>query len=632
MSRYYYQPGFTVEGTDIFSSVFSVEEGNKRYPVVVKLKSNAIDFSYVKINMQHPIHPEVVIPWFSVNLKENEHTDFFMQHAHDYEKKVSVDNNANFHIHYFWGLDNKDFLKNEPFIKSISVRHLLLCLFDDLNNPLGDFRKYSPEITETVLSKLNESKIYKLIWRKYSFYRELYDYETSKHPEYYNRLKVLYAEYLPLLMDDVYYKEIPYKTLQKDDFWLQNPEQELEKLTEINKKYSIDDDSLKPIQNYFLKRHAILNALKINAGNLFIPIIATSALAGLLFLINWICWLNGIFKHTTWIWGTGVFFFASSLILLATRKNFINMIMPRIFVAVLSILFVLVGAEELFTRMINVNTFGVAITAFLCLIIITFFLFSESRQHSPAYKVSIHPKMYNIKIVPILVHAFNFANVLVLGLQLVVMPQMVERSDYIKSNKYADALSKIEYTLKDCEEFYENVSKLEQYHDNPSLTNNSAIYKDRLELKNYIYLDTLFGSMLNERFKAIQYPSEVQVAIHKGQIIDSLRFILTHFYGTIQQYKILKEICTYQPNTTKLLATYPFNSPFSKIYELTPEQEKVIIMIKPLKRDCFSFDLKNKLGDKILFPALMMMQVCISLLLGIVGQLIISDKTVTEAL
>ena len=451
MSRYYYQPGFSVESTDIFSSVFSVEEGKERYPVLVKLKSNAIDFSYVKINMQHPIHPEVVIPWFSVDLKESEHTDFFLQHAHDFEKKVSVENNTDFHIHYFWGLDNKDFLKNEPFIKSISVRHLLLCLFDDLNNPLGDFRKYSPEITKTILSKLNESKVYKLIWRKYSFYRELYDYETSnKHPEYYNRLKVLYAEYLPLLLNDDYYKEIPCKTLQKDDFWLQNPEEELDKLAEINKKYRIDDDSLKTIQNYFLKRHAVLNALKINAESLFIPIIATSALAGLLFLINWICWFNNIFKHTTWIWGTGGLFFRV-IDIVSYQKELYQYDNAKDFCSCSNNPFALVGAEELFTSMIGIKTFGVVITAFLCLIIITFFLFSESRQHSPAYKVSLHPKMYNIKITPILLHALNFANVLVLGLQLVIMPRMVERSDYIKSDIFASKLNEIEYTLQDCE-------------------------------------------------------------------------------------------------------------------------------------------------------------------------------------
>jgi hypothetical protein len=487
---------------------------------------------------------------------------------------------------------------------------------------------------------------------------------------------VLYAEYLPLLLNDIYYKEIPYKTLQKDDFWLQNPEQELDKLAEINKKHRIDDDSIKQIQNYFLKRHAVLNALKINAGSLFIPIIATSALAGLLFLINWVCWLNDVYKYTTWIWGAGVFFFASSLVMLATKKNFVNMIMPRIFVAVLSILFVLIGAEELFTRMIDVKTFGVIITAFLCLVIVTFFLFSESRQHSPAYKVSLHPKMYDIKITPILLHAFNFANVLVLGLQLVIMPRMVERSDYIKSDIFASKLNEIEYTLQDCEEYSKNAFGLDQY-DNVLLsvgntrTDGSTLikrdstttilsvklinslptikqlqeknekYKDRLELDRYVYLKKHLETMINDSLKAIELHevnpedalNSIEISIAKGRVVDDLRSDLLTFYRFMQQDSILKEICTYQPDTTLITSIYPFNSPFSKKYGFKYEP-KDVIMIKPLKRDCFTnrlFDDKTK-DETLLYPTLMIMQVCISLLLSIVGQLIISDKTVTEAL
>lgn len=625
MSRYYYQPGFSVESTDIFNSVFSVEEENKHYPVQVKLKSNAVDFSYVKLDMEHPIHPEVVIPWFSVDLEESEHTDFFLQHAHEFEKKVSVEKNSNFHIHYFWGVDNKKFLKNEPFIQSLSVRHILLCLFDDLNNPSGHFRKYSPEMTDAVLNKLNESSVYKLIWRKYSFYRELYDYETSgKHPEYY----VLYAEYLPLLMDDTYYKEIPYKTLQKDDFWLQNPEQELDRLAAINKKHGIDDDSIVQIQNYFLKRHAVLNALKINAGSFFIPIIATSVLAASFFLINWICWLSDVFKHTTWIWGTGVLFFILSLAILP-KKNFINMIMPRIFVAVLSILFVIVGTEELFTSMIGVNTLGVIITTFLCLIILSFFLFSESRQHSPAYKPSLH-RMYDIKITPILIHAFNFANVLVLGLQLVIMPKVVDRSDYVKSDAFAKNISTIEHTLDDCEEFSKNVAKFKLY------PTESAKYEERLKLEKYIFLNKHLGSTINKKLESSIYPEDksnnVTKLIYynsKGQIVDDLHSDLLSFYGFILQDSILKEICTYQPNPDVIYKDHPpYDSTFYSEYQLGYEPENVI-MIRPLKSDCFSFDLSDKI---LLYPRLMIMQVCISLLLGIVGQLIISDKTVTEAL
>ncbi len=678
MSRYYYQPGFSVESTDIFSSVFSIEieDGKEHYPVQVKLKSNAIDFSYVKFDKEHPIHPEVAIPWFSVDLEESDHTDFFLQHAHDFEKKVFVDKNSDFHIHYFWGLENKEFLKNEPFIKSLSVRHVLLCLFEDLNNPSGDFRKYSPEMTNAVLTKLSKSTVYKLIWRKYSFYRELYDYEASKHPEYYNRLKVLYAKYLTLLLKDVYYENIPYKTLQENDFWLQNPECELDKLAEINKKHRIDDDSLTQVQNYFLKRHAVLNALKINAGSLFIPIIATSALAGLLFLINWICWLNGIFKHTTWIWGAGTFFFVSSLAMLAAKKNFINMIMPRIFVAILSVLFVIVGTEELFTRMIDVNASGVAITVALCLTVLIFFLLSESRQHSPAYKPSLH-RMYDIKITPILFHAFNFANVLVLGLQLVIMPQIVDRSDYIKSDIFADKLCEIEYTLKDFEDFSKNVTELDRYHNSllsientktsgiSSITVNDSIktslhlnlgnyiptlkqlreknkeYKERLELNRYVYLKTKhLKPMIDKRLETTEKSYEgklesvidsIQFTIKKGRALEDLHSQLTQYYREMQQDSILKELCTYQPNTTKILTTLPYSSHFSKVYKLTYNPKKVII-IKPLKNDCFSIKLFKNDDKILLYPTLMMMQICISLLFGIVGQLIISDKTVTEAL
>lgn len=683
MSAYFYQTGFDIESTDIYESVFSIqqltEKGEKTYPVQVKLKSNAIDFSFVKEDIDNPIRPEVIMPWFSVDLQESEHTDFFLQHTADYEERISVVNNPDFQIHFFWGIENKDFLKNKKFINFISIRQVLLCLFEDLNNDSGDFRKYSPEATDKVLEKLNRSTVYKLIWRKYSFYRELHDFEITKHPEYKNRLQVLYAEYLPNLLDDVYYKEIPVKSLQSDDFWLQNPEQELETLARINKKHQIDEDSLVAIQNLFLKKHAMLNALRIKAGDLFIPIIGTSILACLLFIVTWICWLNDVFKHTTWIWGAGVFFFVSSLLLLlVTKKNFINMIMPRILVAILSVLFVMIGAEELITSMIDINAFGVTATAFLSLLILIFFLFSESRQHSPVYKVSLHLKMYNIKIVPILLHAFNLANVFVLGLQLVVMPHIVDRSDFIKSDIFAEKLREIEYTLSDCEEYSKNVAELDQYHNsllsignsrtggfstlkiNDSTTTNLRVnlenyiptlkqlrekykkYKERLELGRYIYLNKHLDSMVNKSWETITKNSykepenvldSIQIAITKGRGVDDLHFQLTHFYRAIQQDSILKEICIYQPDTTKISATAPFNSPFSKEFKLTYKPKNVII-IKPLKSDCFSIRLFNdKTNDKILlYPALMMMQVCISLLLGIVGQLIISDRTVTEAL
>lgn len=222
------------------------------------------------------------------------------------------------------------------------------------------------------------------------------------------------------------------------------------------------------------------------------------------------------------------------------------MIMPRILVAVLSILFVIVGTEELFTGLIGINTNGVTATVILSFILLTLFLYSESRQHSPAYKPSfrfktIKTKIYNIKIAPILIHAFNFTNVLVLLLHLYIMPKIVNMSDYIRSDKFADAFSKIEYTLKDCEEFCENVAKFEQHHNNLSLAE-SVKYEERLMLDKYHYLSKHLASMINDSLKAVGYSSkDVHPAIRKGQIVDDLRFQLTHFYGVIRQDSILKK-------------------------------------------------------------------------------------------
>jgi len=328
--------------------------------------------------------------------------------------------------------------------------------------------------------------------------------------------------------------------------------------------------------------------------------------------------------------------------------------------------------------MIDVNTFGVAITAVLTLIILIFFLFSESRQHSPAYYPSLH-RMYDIKITPILLHAFNFANVLVLGLQLVIMPQVVDRSDYVKSDVFifAKKLREIEYTLKDFEEYSKNVTELDQYQNSllsigssktdgrsllkfkdtiiadlevnlenllptkKQLQEKNKNYRKRLELDRYVYLSKHLDSIVNKSFetteKLYDIPKNaldsIQLIIEKGRNVDDLRFQLTHFYRVIQQDSILKELSTYQPDTAKIMLACSakdsiiFNK-FKEKYKLTYEPKNVI-MIKPLKRDCFSKNLNHKI---LLYPNLMMVQVCISLLLGIVGQLIISDKTVTEAL
>jgi hypothetical protein len=147
--------------------------------------------------------------------------------------------------------------------------------------------------------------------------------------------------------------------------------------------------------------------------------------------------------------------------------------------------------------------------------------------------------------------------------------------------------------------------------------------------------------MINDSLKAIELHevnpedalNSIEISIAKGRVVDDLRSDLLTFYRFMQQDSILKEICTYQPDTTLITSIYPFNSPFSKKYGFKYEP-KDVIMIKPLKRDCFTnrlFDDKTK-DETLLYPTLMIMQVCISLLLSIVGQLIISDKTVTEAL
>lgn len=673
------------EGSDMYRSIFFKRMGEiaddteDKSHIYIKLKPDAIDFSYFTLDTDDPMVVRRETDWFTLPLGSSEQTDNFLLNTRQYELDIET-TDTSFRLYYAnrnTHFSNLETLKNELHPSNIGIREVLLCLFHDLNSSESDLRRHTTADTiASILTRLNESEVYGYIWKKFAFYKALYDFETHyKHPDLRDELKVRYIEFLPKLLDEKIYDEIPVEHFHRKNWWL-NPEEELDKLAEINKKYRIDDDSPKQIQNYFLKRHAVLNALKINAGSLFIPIIATSALAGLLFLINWICWLNGIFKHTTWIWGAGTFFFVSSLAMLAAKKNFINMIMPRIFVAILSVLFVIVGTEELFTRMIDVNASGVAITVALCLTVLIFFLLSESRQHSPAYKPSLH-RMYDIKITPILFHAFNFANVLVLGLQLVIMPQIVDRSDYIKSDIFVDKLCEIEYTLKDLEDFSKNVTELDQYHNSllsientktsgiSSITVNDSIktslhlnlenyiptlkqlreknkeYKERLELNRYVYLKTKhLKPMIDKRLETTEKSYEgklesvidsIQFTIKKGRALEDLHSQLTQYYREMQQDSILKELCTYQPNTTKILTTLPYSSHFSKVYKLTYNPKKVII-IKPLKSDCFSIKLFKNDDKILLYPTLMMMQICISLLFGIVGQLIISDKTVTEAL
>ncbi len=699
------------ESCNMYRSVFfkrmdkSVGDTEDKSHIYIKLKPDAIDFSYFTRDTDDPMVVRRETAWFSLPLVSSEQTDNFLLNARQYELDIET-TDTSFRLYYAnrnTNFSNLETLKNEKHLSYIGIREVLLCLFHDLNSAESDLRRHTTADTiASILTRLNGSEVYGYIWKKFAFYKVLYDFETHyKHPDFRDELKVRYIEFLPKLLDEKIYDEIPVEHFHRKNWWL-NPEEELDKLAEINKEHGINTDSLTQIQNYFLKKHAVLNALKVSAGNLFIPIIATSAIAGVLFLINWICWLNNIFKHTTLIWGAGTLLFVSSMVMLSTKRNFINMIMPRIFVAILSMLFVLIGAEELFTGMINVKTFGVVTTASISLFIISFFLFSESRQHSPAYKSSLH-RMYDIKITPILFHAFNFANVLVLGLQLFIMPQLVDRSDYIKNDIFAENLREIEYTLKDCEDFSNKLLELDQYHNallsigntktsgstskvNPidstttvlkmSLENNfpkeqqllerNKEYIERLELGRYVYLGKYLDTVINKRFEPVkckmdsvigtiltsryqhnkkQFTERDSVYIHiqaiilKGQILDNLRSDLVTFYRFMHQDSILNNLCTYPPNKKELTDSAMDNTAFnlfSTKYDLTYNPEKVI-MIKPLKRDCFSYDISNPFGDNdgkdfILYPTLMMMQVCISLLFGIVGQLIISDKSVTEVL
>jgi hypothetical protein len=529
--------------------------------------------------------------------------------------------------------------------------------------------------------------------KKYNVYKELHNFiQKGLLPSQKKPLQIAFCLYLDDIVSGKLEHHIQGYQMGQDK-WFQYPESELIQLSEINKRFSININREQQIRKTLLTKHDVLSAMKLQSSYSYIPVFA-NILSVCCFLGVFVYWLvTGKYDNTMWILGAGVAaFFIGMIVHAVQQKMRLSLFLPRIIVSVATAWFLLIASEEILKNQLDVDKLIIIYGLPLASILLIGFMVAEIKQHAPYYQKYDFWKIFR-KTILVFIYTLNITIILGLLAHSLVVDGYIKRSgvyeNYLFSNvrdslhnvieahknyqnkllavqtsnataylmlkdniiKFSQELTVLTrdttswdtnnrspnylpvQTLKsDQHSVLISPASLEKYFQS---YNNKIYSLESIEKSDYftwITNDTVFfycGKILDVRKKEIIKDSVIETLIYNdlliSNLINSLDDRLIKFFELSlfanEQDKLL-DIDTYEENKkTSKETDEAYLAQLKKEFNLH-KKESGWLRYQP-----------NLLHLKIfVYPFMLMFQTILVLLLSVIGQLIVSDKTVTEAL
>lgn len=647
------------------------ESTNKEMTVLVQLTHHGIEFYYDTYDEEHSVSPHQSRVLLYIPIEDPQKTGYTLLTIPSPKGILKTRGKLpGYRLHYGDVINNQLMLELPGVIDAHTYFELLLCFFDDLNNHNSDINKYSHKLAEYTREKLSHCEVYDLIRKKYAFYEDVKDYlESGEHNEKKMDLRITYNIFLDEIMSGKIEEWIPGYSMDKDN-WFSTPEEELEDLASLDKKFEIDKERFEDIQKALLAKHDVVRTMKLTSSSVFIPLSA-NIIAAFLYFGVFIYWLTNQYENSFWFLSAGFAFFTIGMIVHTIQQGAkLSMFLPRIIVSIATTWFILIASEEILKNQLNIDKLIIIIGIPLVIMLLSFFVFAEIRQHSPYYSYKKNSKLYG-KTLFIIIYSFNFAVSLGFIAQPLVVDGYIKRSGVFENyfysndkdslimfkgewesyrNKLLSAQSSniVAFSMIPSKELKATLSRIDgtglsksniTANDNRSSILGTFIgtYNSKMnslnrmdslllrefeirKVEKYSFTQLNIQNLTKENWSSLATPlSNNELEISKAivtcdTIIESISKLLINA-GDVES---LIKYKTFQENITKKERKIPSKYRFQKDTDDILRYETTIPFFpqRPI----------------ILYPLMLIFQTLIVLLLAIVGQLIISDKTVTEAL
>ncbi len=678
MGRYFHHSFISDYSDNTFSSGFQIEGEPEHYKVSVKLRSSKVEFVYYDVDdIKHPVTPGQVKPLFFIELDDHKLLDNFLLEIRDKKLKQEIvcDNADNKLFYIDMLLEQKSKFNSSANIKEVTIFELLLCFFDDLNNPESDFFRYSPKTADKIKSKFEKSFIYRLIIAKYKIYANLKDWFNSGKSEYFHRtLKNSAARYLAMLMDDNLIMDIPEEYFSENG-WFDIPENEVELLLKVDKILSDYNQPLfnrvqnNQIQAFFYRKHSVIAAWRQRSAYYKIPIIGHT-ISLIIFVFLFIIWLHEIhninsdildkvFETTGYVLSIGLAILLITLIVQwITQGRKFMALLPRILVSVAAAWAVLAPSEELIKNLIAVEQ-NLLIGIMIALpLLIYFVIYAQCRSKSPYYRAFKHKNAHDYKSLPILIFVFN-VSVLFGGIgHHFIVNDFIRSSNSIPEHVFSAELGQ----LRRDKEIYINYTRQLDI----TITHISAA-KRYLVFTEYVKsTDTLLLTAVSQAGQTADghylFQEESSIFEMYNKYIESLKKINIalipkdniHYQTSLKKYTAKNEQHDFQYKYNFLVASH------ETLYELKNEalenissldsfilafNDKLAFHILTNQNNWmenFGIDFQtnndvkylsvSSIMDNYYFPRMLIIQVFIAMFISVIGNLIVSGKMITEGL
>jgi len=674
MGLYFQNISISSSNAGKFSSPFMWFDNSsgKDVPVMVQLTHHGIEFYYDTYDKEHSVSPHQSLVLLYVPIEDPQKTGYTLLTIPSPEGILKTRGKLpGYRLHYGDMINNRGLLELPGVVNAHTYFELLLCFFDDLNNHNSDINKYSHKLAEYTREKLSHCEVYDLIRKKYAFYEDVKDYlESGEHNEKKKDLRITYNIFLDEILSGKIEEWIPGYSMDKDN-WFSTPEEELEDLASLDKKFEIDKERFEDIQKALLAKHDVVRTMKLTSSSVFIPL-AANIIAAFLYFSVFIYWLTNQYENSFWFLSAGFAFFTLGMIIHTIQQGAkLSMFLPRIIVSIATAWFILIASEEILKNQLNIDKLIIIIGIPLVITLLSFFVFAEIRQHSPYYSYKRNSRLYG-KTLFIIIYSFNFTVSLGFIAQPLVVDGYIKRSgvfeNYFYSNdrdslimfkgeweSYRNKLLSsqstniVAFSMIPSKELQSNLIQIDsagRRSESKSTANdnrwivlrtfietynnkmNSLNRMDSLLLREFeirkvkksSFTQLNIQNLKKENWSSIAIPLSInELKISKAivtcdSILESIGKLLINA-GDVES---LIKYKTFQENITKKERKIPSKYRFQKDTDDILRYETTIPFFpqRPI----------------ILYPLMLIFQTLIVLLLAIVGQLIISDKTVTEAL
>lgn len=687
-------------------SPFYIQEADDTYDspnhLLVQLNPDNIVFGFEVTNHSNPTEIFSFKPILKLPLDHPEKTSSFLLHINSYNIPVKS-NDQSIKLPYRNFIPNKKLLENNGKHTRTTAAEILLGFFDDLMDNTSIIKQNYNDLAKYYSSKLHESQTYNLINTKFVFLRLLYEWvETGKNDKELGfRTKASFAETIKLLTNDSLVKTISYRYFSETN-WFENPETEMDYLIELNKNYQITDDYTKEIRGWFLQKHSILSAIKLDSVFKLRIAISGNLITSLIFGIVFILWLFNYYRHTDILALIGMAVFLSFNIFQFFFKPNLATHMPRIIVATATAWFLLISSEDNIKNQFDVFPNIVFIGSLIFIILNVIFIFAECKQHSPYYSMGLLGRLHRYKVLPTFIYTFNVTAFLGIIFHATIIGQMLDRTNALRETTFNPVFNKTETLNDDIQNYIAKISsakqycamsylaisntKIESYIKNDTI-NIQPIRNENIE---YTRVHSTIGNVLQMYFKNyadiindlnriekekgfekympsiptlrdLEAPLATNTALKTEKNLQKIARQLEKNFLIFSElenncYTLLDSVRQRLNTDNKKLSeytTYMHTGDFErtkKCLSCKDDEKWLELNFNPNHNYGFCYDSTriyminpfsfmkideaedNFLAETRVFPKMLILQIFLVMTLAIVGQLIIADKSITEAL